>query len=48
MESETWRVELVSLVPGQHIQVLIEHITEAQGPYTEGGLGMECRILMVA
>lgn len=48
MEGETWRVELVPLVPGQHIQVLVEHISEAQGPDTEGGLGMESRILLVA
>jgi len=48
MESETWRVELVPLVPRQHIQVLIEHISEAQGAHTEGGLGMERCILLVA
>ena len=48
MESESRGVEFVPFVPGQHIQILIEHIGEAQGTHTEGGLGMERRILLVA
>ena len=48
MKSESRGVEFVPFVPGQHIQVLIEHIGEAQGPHTKGGLGMERRILLVA
>ena len=48
MEGESRGVEFVPFVPWQHIQVLIEDIGEAQGPHTEGGLGMERRILLVA